>query len=84
MVPSFSPAITYPVGLNPQAVVSADFNGDGRTDLAVANTAGNSMSLLLGNGDGTFQAARTFATGWSPTSLESVPQGVELPIWHPA
>ena len=34
---SFSPAVSYPVGTNPQAVVTADFNGDGRLDLAVAN-----------------------------------------------
>ena len=38
-------------------VVAADFNGDGRTDLVVRNSAGN-MSLMPGNGDGTFGAAR--------------------------
>ena len=32
---SFSPAVSYPVGTNPQAVVTADFNNDGRLDLAV-------------------------------------------------
>ena len=34
---SFSPAVSYAVGTNPQAVVTADFNSDGRLDLAVAN-----------------------------------------------
>ena len=32
-----------------------DFNGDGRPDLAVANSGDNNVSVLLGNGDGTFQ-----------------------------
>ena len=32
-----------------------DFNGDGKADLAVANYSDNSVSVLLGNGDGTFQ-----------------------------
>ncbi len=32
----------------------ADFNGDGNVDVAVANTVGGTLSILLGNGDGTF------------------------------
>ena len=35
--------------------MAGDFNGDGRTDLAVANYGSNDVSVLLGNGDGTFQ-----------------------------
>ena len=34
-----------------------DFNGDGKVDLVVANAESNSVSILLGNGAGTFQAA---------------------------
>ena len=66
---SFSPAVSYPVGVNPQAVVTGDFNGDGRLDLAVANSASNSVSILRGNANGTFQAAQNFATGAVPRSL---------------
>lgn len=66
---SFSPAVSYPVGLNPQAVVTGDFNADGRPDLAVANASSNSVSILLGNANGTFQAAQNFATGAVPRSL---------------
>src|SRR5713101_8140523 len=51
---SFSPAVSYPVGANPQAVVTGDFNGDGRLDLAVANGS-STVSILLGNAD---QAAK--------------------------
>jgi hypothetical protein len=34
--------------------ITADFNGDGQSDLAVANMTGNSTAILLGNGNGTF------------------------------
>ena len=64
---SFSPAVNYPVGANPQAVVTGDFNGDGRLDLAVANSSSNTVSILLGNANGTFQAAQNFATGACPS-----------------
>jgi hypothetical protein len=72
-VPSFSPAVSYPTGTNPLAVLTADFNGDGRLDLAVTNnTVGvllGSVSVLLGNADGTFQPAQNSATGTYPWSL---------------
>jgi len=42
---------------DPVAVVVADFDGDGKPDLAVANRAISRVSVLLGNGDGTFRAA---------------------------
>jgi len=37
----------------PKQVVVGDFNGDGKLDLAITNAASNTMSVLLGNGDGT-------------------------------
>jgi hypothetical protein len=51
-----------------QVTAAADFDGDGRLDLAVTNYPGN-VSVLLGNGDGTFQTAERFLAGVSPTSL---------------
>ena len=45
------------VGQNPSSVVTADFNGDGIPDFAVLNELGHSITILLGKGDGTFQAA---------------------------
>jgi hypothetical protein len=75
-VPSFLPAVNYPVGHSPQAIVTGDFNGDGVPDLAIANTQDNTVSVLLGNvnptthkGDGTFQAAKTYAVGTQPVSI---------------
>jgi hypothetical protein len=64
VVPSFLPAVTFPVGINPRAVTVADFNNDGQPDLAVVNqgpfsTGQGSLSVLLGNGDGSFQPAVT-------------------------
>ena len=39
-------------------VAVGDFNGDGKPDLAVANQDSNSVSVLLGNGDGDFRRPR--------------------------
>jgi FG-GAP-like repeat len=39
----------------PYSVAVGDFNGDGKLDLATANELENTLSVLLGNGDGTFQ-----------------------------
>jgi hypothetical protein len=62
---SFSPPVSYPV-VNPQSVAVGDFNGDGKQDLVVTDAATNGVSVLLGNGDGSFQAAQGFAAGYSP------------------
>jgi hypothetical protein len=66
---SFSPAVSYPVGAGPQAVVAGDFNNDHVLDLAVANYGSSTVSVLLGKPNGTFQPAVTSATGSNPLSL---------------
>lgn len=51
-------------GPNATSLVSGDFNGDSKLDLAVANAGNaNSASILLGNGNGTFAAGTSFVTG---------------------
>src|SRR5207249_3048138 len=57
------------VGINPVWVVVGGFNGSRVQDLAVPNINANNISVLLGNGDGTFPAGRTFAVGSLPTSV---------------
>jgi hypothetical protein len=46
-------------------LAAGDFNGDGNLDIVAANRANNTVSVLLGNGDGTFQTAVTYAVGAS-------------------
>ena len=50
--------------------MTADFNKDGRLDLAVANSSSNNVSVLLGKIDGTFQPAQTSATGARPVAID--------------
>jgi hypothetical protein len=52
---TFRPGQTYPVGPSPISVAVADFNGDHKLDLAVAEFGGIGIRVFLGNGDGTFQ-----------------------------
>ena len=44
-------------GAGPESLVTGDFNGDHKLDLAVPNPNSNNVSILLGNGDGTFRPA---------------------------
>ena len=57
------------VGVAPSAITTADFNADGNVDLAVANRADDTVSVLLGRGDGTFTTQTTFATGVGPAGV---------------
>jgi len=66
---SFAAAANYATGTQPRSVAVGDFNADGRPDLAVANTVSNSMSILLGNANGTFQGAVNYAAGSGPISV---------------
>ena len=66
---TFQPQVTYAVGSWPDAIVAGDFNGDGRTDLAVANFDSNDVSVLLGNGDGTFRPQVSYPVGSQPVAL---------------
>ncbi len=65
----FTPATTYPVGTFPSFIVVGDFNGDGKLDLAVANSNSNNISILVNNGDGTFKPAVNSPAGTSPQAM---------------
>jgi FG-GAP-like repeat/Bacterial Ig-like domain (group 3) len=72
---TFQPLVTYSSGaFGPNSIAVADLNSDGRPDLVLANCSltsvfgecgggGGVVSVLLGNGDGTFQTAATYSSG---------------------
>ena len=66
---TFQPQVTYAAGLSPSAIVAGDFTGDGKLDLATADSGDNSVSVLLGKGDGTFV---------SPSQLSTTPHATPL------
>ncbi len=67
--------MSYAVGIAPSAVAVGDFNGDGKLDLAVTDAVTSSpaqpgnVSILLGNGNGTFQAAQNYASYDNPAAI---------------
>ena len=76
---TFQPENTIFIGPNPISLAVADLNGDGEPDIVVANRtepagspygyADNTIGVLMGNGDGTFQPEKTFSVGNSPGAL---------------
>jgi hypothetical protein len=63
---SYALPATSPVSTDPKSIAVGDFNGDGSLDLAEADHTGSTISVLLGNGNGTFGKPTTFATGPEP------------------
>ena len=63
---SFGAATNFGVVHFPNSIVAGDFNGDGKEDLAVANSSAPYVSILLGDGAGSFGAATNFAASYSP------------------
>jgi hypothetical protein len=63
--------VRYGTGTTPYSAVVADLNGDGKSDIVVANSGSASVSVLLGNGDaaGTFQSRSDFDSGPQPNSV---------------
>jgi hypothetical protein len=66
---TFQSQVEYPAGNYASTVVTADFNGDGKPDLAVTSAGDNAVSVLLGNGDGTFRGFVEYSIGRKPVGL---------------
>ena len=74
---SFAPPLLVAAGLNPTSIAVGDFNGDSKLDLAVANAdvpllGSPNMSILLGNGDGTFGARTSYAVGYTTFAVREL------------
>ncbi len=68
----FDSGKSYAIGMHGSGIAAGDVNGDGVLDLVVTNnTAGDNsdVSVLLGNANGTFQAARNFVLGISSSDV---------------
>ncbi len=68
---TFAPKVDYTTGNSATFVAVGDFNADGKLDLAVADSSyqSPSISILLGNGDGSFGAPKILSLGGSPSAI---------------
>ena len=72
---TFQAPVNYAVGSGAQFAAVADFNSDGKLDIAVADSNANAISVLLGKGDGTFQPAANSSVG-PPATVQVGPISV--------
>jgi len=63
---SFDSAVNFVTGMLPIAVGIGDVNRDGKPDLVTVNTGANTVSVLLGDGTGSFPSMNNFAIGAAP------------------
>src|ERR1700755_1729385 len=74
-LPNFKDATRFQTGRNPRAVAVADFNGDGRLDVAVANAGSNngasdgSILILLGDAGSLFKQGVSVNAGLNPRAV---------------
>ncbi len=74
---TFQPAALTPLtaATLPYSVAAGDFNGDGNTDLVVANSGTASVTILFGNGQGSFNLPQTYSTGAGTSGARAVVVG---------
>ncbi|HEX4138655.1 MAG TPA: FG-GAP-like repeat-containing protein [Bryobacteraceae bacterium] len=57
------------IDVAPTLISTGDFNGDGKADLVLTNSSGNTVAVLLGNGDGTFRPPAMYTIGSNPQAV---------------
>jgi flagellin-like hook-associated protein FlgL len=71
---TFGARTSFTAGVNPKSIILGDVTGDGILDMVTADSyagpGGNTTSVFIGNGDGSFKARATFASGSSPLSVQ--------------
>jgi len=67
--PLFDAPLSVAAGDGPSSVATGDFDEDGHTDLAVANLVSNNITILIGDGNGTFLDKRDYEVDDLPRSL---------------
>jgi len=76
--PLFPQPEAWVVGSGPYDLLSADLDGDSHPDLVTANYAGDTVSVLRNNGDGTFATQVEYAVGSNPCAVTLV--GADLAV----
>jgi hypothetical protein len=69
--PQFSAPVLVRTGDQPAALAAADFNGDGKPDLAAADSGSGTVSVILGKGDGSFAPRVHYRTSASPYDVDA-------------
>ena len=66
---NFTQGAAIPTGAVPDGIAVGDLNGDGVVDIVTADAGSDSMSVLIGNKDGTYQPRKVLKTGRNPSSI---------------
>ena len=66
---NFTQGAAIPTGSTPEGIAVGDLNGDGVVDIVTADAGSDSMSVLIGNKDGTYQPRKVFKTGQNPSAV---------------